>query len=108
MHGPTRSRDKDSGIIHVLLDRLNTLRMPRVLKLKEQVDRGEPLSSLDLEFLKRALSEGGEARRLAMRRPEYKPIVDQMAQLYNDVLTKGAQNERNPRPKPKLDDSDRH
>lgn len=106
MRGRTQTRDKDAGIIQVLLNRLNALRMPRLLKLKEQVDRGEPLSAIDLEFLKRALSEGGEARRLAMRHPEYQPIVDQMARLYNDVLTKGAENERNPRPRPQIDDSD--
>ncbi len=106
MRGSTRARDKDRGIIQVLLNRLNEFRMPRLLKLKEQVDRGEPLSALDLEFLKRALSEGGEARGLAMRHPEYQPIVDQMAQLYNEVLTKGAENERNPRPKPRMDNSD--
>lgn len=106
MRSPTQARDKDRGIIHVLLNRLNEFRMPRLLKLKEQVDRGEPLSALDLEFLKRALSEGGEARRLAMRHPEYQPIVDQMARLYNEVLTKGAENERNPRTKTRLDNSD--
>ncbi len=106
MRGRTQTRDKDAGIIHVLLNRLNEFRMPRLLKLKEQVDRGEPLSAIDLEFLKRALSEGGEARRLAMRHPEYQPVVDQMARLYNEVLTKGAENERNPRPKPKMDNSD--
>ena len=106
MRSPTQVRDKDRGIIFVLLDRLNSYRLPRVLKLKEQVDRGEPLSSMDLQFLKRALSEGGEARRLALRHPEYQPIVDQMSKLYDEVATKGVENERNPQPKKKLDNSD--
>ena len=106
MRRPTQTRDKDRGIIQVLLHRLNEFRMPRLLKLKEQVDRGEPLSAIDLEFLKRALSEGGEARRLAMRHPEYQPVVDQMARLYNEVLTKGAENERNPPSKPSMSKQD--
>ena len=105
MRSPTQARDKDRGIIFVLLERLNSYRMPRVLKLKQQVDRGEPLSSMDLEFLKRALREGGDARRLALRHPEYQPIVDQMAKLYEEVASKGLENERHPRVK-KLDNSD--
>jgi len=106
MRSPTQTRDKDRGIIFVLLDRLNSYRMPRVMKLKQQVDRGEPLSSMDLEFLKRALSEGGEARRLAFRHPEYQAIVDQMAKLYEEVATRGLQNQRNARAHNDLDKSD--
>ena len=98
MRRSIETRDKERGIIQVLLYRLNELRMPRLLKLKEQVDRGEPLSALDLEFLKRALREGGEARRLAMRHPEYQPIVEQMTQLYNESIARGA--------RPRIDTSD--
>ena len=104
MRSPTHGRDKDLGIIQVLLDRLNSLRLPRVLDLKEQMDRGEPLSSFDLEFLKRALDEAEGAQRLARRHPEYQAIVDRTAALYNEVATKGLENERNAHPKPNRDD----
>ena len=106
MRSLTQTRDKERGIIFVLLDRLNSYRLPRVMKLKQQVDRGEPLSSMDLEFLKRALAEGGEARRLALRHPEYQPIVDQMAKLYDEVATKGLENQRNRKTKTRIDNSD--
>lgn len=71
MRGFSPTRDKDLGVIQVLLSRLNTFRMPQALKLKEKVDAGERLSEYDIQFLKRALSEGGEARRLAAKRPKY-------------------------------------
>jgi len=107
MRTPAHGRDKDLGIIQVLLDRLNSLRLPRVLHLKEQVDRGETLSSLDLDFLKHALDEAEGAQRLARRHPEYQDIVDRTAALYNEVATKGLENEK-PRPKPNPNYDDLH
>jgi hypothetical protein len=104
MRSPTHGRDKDLGVIQVLLDRLNSLRLPRVLELQERMERGDPLSSFDLEFLKHALDEAEGVQRLARRHPEYQDIVDRTASLYNDVATKGLQNERNAHPKPNGDD----
>ena len=89
------TRDKDLGVIQALLVRLNTFRMPRALKLKEHVDKGEPLTSYDIQFLKQCLNEGGEARRLAAKHPKYQDIVGQMTALYSEILDKGAENERN-------------
>jgi hypothetical protein len=91
--GDKKPRDKDLGVIITLLDRLNTFRMPRALKLKEQVDGGEPLSSSDIQFLKQALSEGGEIRRLAAKHPEYQEVVDKMTVLYTEIVQKGTENE---------------
>jgi hypothetical protein len=96
MRGSSRTRDKDLGVIQVLLSRLNTFRMPQALKLKKKVDDGERLSEYDIQFLKRALSEGGEARRLAAKHPKYQSVVDEMTALYNEILRKAADNEQTP------------
>ena len=95
MRNSSGTRDKDLGVIQALLIRLNEFRMPRALKLKEHVDSGQPLTTYDVQFLKQALSEGGEARRLAAKHPKYQDIVGQMTALYSEILDKGAENERN-------------
>jgi hypothetical protein len=94
MQTSSRRPDKDLGVILALLNRLNTFRMPRALQLKEQVDGGKPLSAHDLLFVKQALAESSEARRLAAKHPQYQDIVVKMTSLYADIVRKGAENEK--------------
>jgi hypothetical protein len=85
---------RDKGTAAVLMVRLESQRLPRALKLKEKVDRGERLSDFDIQFLKRAVEEGGEARKLAAKLPQYQEVVTRMAKLYDEITRKGAENEK--------------
>jgi hypothetical protein len=42
---------EDMGILTVLVQRLESQRLPRLLALQEKVDRGELLSDEDIAFL---------------------------------------------------------
>jgi hypothetical protein len=85
---------KDAGTILVLLNRLNNERMPRALRLKEQVDRGECLGDHDMRFLKTVFAEAGTARRLAEKYPEYREIVERVSNLYTHITRKAAENQQ--------------
>ena len=82
------------GTAQALLDRLNQFRLPRALDLKERVDAGEQLSENDVDFLHRVLEDASEARSLMKDHPEFKPLIDQMASLYNHITTKALENEQ--------------
>jgi uncharacterized small protein (DUF1192 family) len=92
------NRTRDKGVAQVLLMRLESQRLPRALKLKEKVDRGERLSDSDLQFLKRVVQEGQQARTLAAKLPQYQEVVNRMAALYDEITRKGAENEQKAAP----------
>ncbi|MET0659082.1 MAG: hypothetical protein ABW110_13105 [Steroidobacteraceae bacterium] len=92
---PGKPRDKDLGTIMALLSRLNDQRLPRALDLKKRVDAGERLTDYDMRFIKMAVTEGNQARRLVAKHPKYQPLVDKMSALYQEIIDKGSENERN-------------
>ena len=48
----------DTGLIEVLLERLEKQRLPRLLDIEKKVDGGEPLLDEDLAFLESAITDG--------------------------------------------------
>jgi hypothetical protein len=88
------SSQKEAGMIQVLLQRLNTERLPRALKLKEKVDRGERIDEFDSQFLSRVLEEANGAMKLAAKHPEYQPLVSRLVTLYGEITAKGLENEQ--------------
>jgi hypothetical protein len=88
------SWSKDAGTIQVLLERLNTQRLPRALDLKNKVDRGERLDNDDIQFLQGVFDEASSAQRLATEHAEFQELVGRLISLYSEITSKGLQNER--------------
>ena len=84
----------DTGLIEVLLERLEKQRLPRLLALKEKVDGGESLDGMDLDFLENSIADARKVIPIIDRHPEYQQLATQVMELYKDISEKALQIEK--------------
>jgi len=86
---------EEIGGITIVLQRMETQRLPRALKLKDKVDSGERLSDADLAFLKEVFADTNRIDKgLIDRHPEYHSLVTRVLSLYTEITEKALENEK--------------
>ena len=90
-------KQDDTGVTEAVLERLNTYRLPRLLELKERVDRGETITDNDLQLLEQIMHDGRAIQPLVERQPELQPLYAKVTALYGEITAKAVANEQKPR-----------
>jgi hypothetical protein len=89
-----KDQSHDQGVIQVLVERLNTQRLPRALDLKKRVDAGEALGDNDLKFLEDVFRDAEAIKPLANRNQEYQQLFANVIHLYKEIMEKAVENEK--------------
>jgi hypothetical protein len=90
-----KQKQKDKGVIMVLLERFNKQRYPMALELKKKVDSGELLNELDHVFLKDVHDDKSKVMMLIERNPEYKELAEKAMNLWIEIIEKDIANQKN-------------
>ncbi len=85
---------KDEGVIAVLVERFNKVRLPRILRLKKRVDSGEKLSDMDMNFLQEVFKDANNILPLGDRHPEYQNLMAKVIGLYHEITEQALKNEQ--------------
>lgn len=85
----------DTATMQALLDRLLKFRLPRAMDLRKRVDNGERLTDSDIAFLKSALEDAQDGQHFVARNPEFHSLGTQIVALYEHIVQKGIENEKN-------------
>ncbi len=88
------TKDKDKGVIFVLLERFNKQRLPRALALKKKVDSGELLNDYDHNLIEEVLKDASQISSLIERNPEYKDLAARAINLWNEIIEKDIENQK--------------
>ncbi len=84
----------DDGLIFVLMERFEKMRLPRAISLKEKVDGGAVLDDYDVAFLEEVFSDSNKIKPLLDRHPEYQELATRVITLYGEITEKALENEK--------------
>ena len=89
---------RDAGLIQVLAARMEKIRPPMAMSLKEKVDRGETLNDFDIRFLEEVSQDSKEIRGLLERHPEWNELASKILHLYKEITDKATENAKKAQP----------
>lgn len=87
-------RQGQQGVTEALLERFEKQRLPRLLGLKADVDRGSKLQDTDLDFLEEVLVDARQNAHVIAELPGCQSLFAQVVHLYNEIMTRALENER--------------
>lgn len=84
----------EDGVILALIKRFEKQRLPRLMELRQKVDRGEVLGNRDIEFLSMVIHDAQQSKHLIDRHPEWQSFCAYVVHLYETITERALQNEK--------------
>ena len=87
-------KTRHTGILQSLMQEFEQHRLPRLLRLKDKVDRGEAISEIDIEFLCKELKDAHLMMHLTVIYPELQEFCLTMGHLCKEISDEALENEK--------------
>lgn len=84
----------ETGIIQVILEKLEQQTLPQALDIKRNVDAGETLSDMDTVFLDEALENLRRDSVYVQNHPQWQPLYSRLIDLYDQITRQALKNEQ--------------
>jgi hypothetical protein len=84
------------AVIYALIERFEKQRLPRLLDIKNRVDRGGVLTESDIHFMLEIADDTQRSKRLIDRHPEWHRFCAEVIHLFEEVAEKALENEKMP------------
>ena len=88
------ANSKDLGTMVTILERFTKQTLPKILEIKERVDRKEQLKERDIELLKVLPERFNDVKPLVDRNPEYQELYAQALSLFKEITEQALLNEK--------------
>ncbi len=87
-------KQNEAGVLSVLIQRLESQRLPRLLEIKKSVDEGVCLSDYDLHFLQEVLTDAQNVAPMVANHPELGVLASKLTTLYREITETALANEK--------------
>ncbi len=87
--------DKDKGMIEVILERMGKQRLPRLIKIRDNLNNNQKLTDYDIEYLEEVFHDTQENDHLAKNSDDddLKVMFIKVVCLYKEITEKALANE---------------
>lgn len=82
------------GIILVAIERLEKQHLPWIIDIKNQLDQGNPINDIDMDYLSNAIHDAQLILPYIDRHPEYEPLIAKVMHYYKIIIDEAVSNER--------------
>ena len=82
------------GIVQSLVQEFEQHRLPRLFRLKDKLDNGDPINDVDLEYLCKEIKDAGLAMHMTVNYPEMRDFCLSMSHLYKEICDEALENEQ--------------
>jgi hypothetical protein len=85
---------EDPGVLSVVMERFQKQRLPRILDIKELVEKGQTLNDNDIAFLEEVFEDTRQYQGFVNQHPEFQALYARVVHLYEQITERALENEK--------------